>query len=64
MSPLRTFHYHLYISHEAMDDTQGLCNSYPSLFLRQSIQSLKDALYLALPQQLSSELLCDTFSDR
>jgi hypothetical protein len=64
MSLLRTFHHHLYTFHEAMDNTQGLGNSYPSLFLRQSIQSLNHALYLALPQQLSSELLCATFSDR
>src|SRR6266478_1872978 len=53
-----TFHDHLYASHKTMDDTQGLCNSHPSLFPGQSIQSLEDGLYLAFPKQLSCELPC------
>jgi hypothetical protein len=48
--PLRTFHNRLYTTHKAVDYTQGLCDSYPSLVLGQSIQSLEDGLYLALPQ--------------
>ena len=40
-----------------MDHTQGLRNSHPSLILSQSIQSLEDSLYLALPQQLLREFL-------
>ena len=45
-----------------MDYTQGLCNSYPSLVLGQSIQSLENGLYLALPQQFLCELLYDRSS--
>jgi hypothetical protein len=48
--PFRTFHNRLYATHKAVDYTQGLCNSYSSLLLGQSIQSLENSLYLALPQ--------------
>jgi hypothetical protein len=41
-----------------MDHTQGLRNGHPSFILSQSIQSLEDSLYLALPQQLLREFLC------
>jgi hypothetical protein len=47
---LLTFHYYFDIAHKTVDDTQCLCNSHPSLILGQSIQSLEDRLYLALPQ--------------
>jgi hypothetical protein len=47
---LRTFHDYLNIAHKTMDDTQGLRHSHPSLVLGQSIQSLENGLYLALPQ--------------
>ena len=46
-----------------MDDTQGLCNGHPGLFLGQSIQSLEDRLYLAFPQYLPCEFLCDALSN-
>ena len=59
---LRTFHNHLYIAHETMNDTQGLCNSHPRLILGQSIQSLENCFDLALAQQLLRKLLCGTLS--
>ena len=48
MQGFRTFHNYPYITHKAMDNTQGLRNRHPSLVLGQSIQSLKYGLYLAL----------------
>jgi len=45
-----------------MNHTQRLCSSHLGLFLRQSIQSLENRLYLALPQKFLRELLCDTLS--
>ena len=48
-----------------MDQTQGLRNGHPSLILSQSIQSLEDSLYLALPQQLLRKFPCRlTLSNR
>ena len=49
MQGFRTFHNYLYITHKAMDNTQGLHNRHPSLVLGQSIQSLKYGLYLVVP---------------
>jgi hypothetical protein len=60
MKAFRTFHNHLHISDKTMDHTQGLRNNHPSLILGQSIQSLEDPLYLALPQQLLREFYCGT----
>jgi hypothetical protein len=60
----RTFHNCLHTTNKTVDHTQGLGPSDPSLFLRQSIQSLQNRLYLALPQQLLSKLLWGTLSDR
>jgi hypothetical protein len=47
-----------------MDDTQDLGNSRQSFVLRQPIQSVECALYLAFPfpHQLLHEFLCDTLS--
>ena len=44
-----------------MDDTQSLCNSRQSFFLRQPIQSLEGSLCLVVPfpPQLLHEFLCD-----
>ena len=53
----RTFQNCLYITHQTMNHTQCLCNSYASLVLGQSIQSLESGLDLALPQQLLCEFL-------
>ena len=50
-----TFDNCLHVSDETMYDTQCLCNSHPSLVLGQSIQSLENCLYLALPEQLFGE---------
>ena len=58
MQAFRTFHNYFHVTDETMDHTQGLRNSDPSLILRQPIQSLKDSLYLALPQQLLCEFHC------
>ena len=58
MRAFHTFHNHLHTTHKTIHHTQGLCPSHPSLLLRQSIQSLEDGLYLALPQQLLREFLC------
>src|SRR5258708_31847693 len=63
MWPLRTFHDYLDTTHETMHDTQGLRNSHPSFILSQSIQSLENILYLALPQQHSCEFHGGTLSD-
>ena len=49
MQGFRTFHNYFYITHKAMDHTQGLHNRHPSLVLGQSIQSLKYGLYLVVP---------------
>jgi hypothetical protein len=53
----RTFQNRLHVTHKTMNHTQCLCNSYSSLVLRQSIQSLKDRLDFALPQQFFCEFL-------
>jgi hypothetical protein len=46
-----------------MDSTEGLCNSRPSLVLGQSIQPLKNSLYIALlEEQFLCELHCGTLS--
>jgi hypothetical protein len=58
MQAFRTFHNYLHVADQTMDHTQGLCYSHPSLLLRQSIQSLKDSLYLALSQQLLCKFHC------
>ena len=62
MLAFRTFHNYLHITYKAVDDTQGLCNSHPSLVLGQSIQSLQNRLYLALPQKLLRKFLCGILS--
>jgi hypothetical protein len=45
-----------------MDYTQGLCNRDLSLVLGQSIQFMEYTLYLAFPQELLRELLCEIVS--
>ena len=42
-----------------MNDSQGLRHGHPGLFLRESVQSLKYRLNLAISQQLLCELLCE-----
>ena len=59
MQALQTFHNDLNIADKTMDHTQGLRNGDPSFVLRQPIQSLKNSLYLALPQQLLREFFCE-----
>ena len=54
----RTFHNYLHIPDKTMDHTQCLRNDHPSFILGQSIQSLEDPLYLALPQQLLRKFYC------
>jgi len=51
-------------AHKTVDDTQCLCNGHPSLILGQSIRSLEDRLYLALPQYFFDELLCGSLSHK
>jgi hypothetical protein len=58
----RTFDNCIHVSNETMDDTRGLCSGHPSLLLGQSIQSLENCLYLALPKQLFGEFLYGTLS--
>ena len=64
MQSLPTFHNYPHITHKAMDHTQRLCNSHPSLLLGQSIQSHQHGLDLTFPQQLFRELLYGTLSHR
>jgi hypothetical protein len=62
MQALRTFHDYPHITHKAMDHTQRLRDSHPSLLLGQSIQSHQHGLNLTLPQQLFGELHYSTLS--
>ena len=62
MQSFRTFPDCCHTTRNAIDHTQGLGTSHPRLFLGQSIQSLQDSLYLALPQQLQRKFLCGTLS--
>ena len=57
MEAVPTFHNYPHIAHKAMDNTQRLSDSHPSLLLGQSIQSHQHGLNLTLPQQLFRELL-------
>ena len=63
MQVWRTFDNRLHVSNETMDDTQSLYNGHPGLVLGQSIQSLENCLYLALPKQLFGEFFYGTLSD-
>ena len=60
--PFLTFHNCLDTTHKTIDYTQGLGTGHTSLFLGQSIQSLQNRLYVALPQQFLREFLCSTLS--
>jgi hypothetical protein len=64
MQALLTFHNHPHITHKAMDNTQRLCGSHPSLILGQPIQSRQHGLNITLPQQFFGELLYSTLSPR
>lgn len=59
---LRTVHHYSHIIDKAMYHAQCLGNGHQSLFLSQSIQSLKYSLNLALSQQFLCKLLCGLLS--
>jgi hypothetical protein len=62
MQAFRTFHNHLHITHKTVDHTQCLYSSHPCLVLTQSVQSLEYGLYLAVPEEVLRDFLCDTLS--
>lgn len=59
---LRTVHHNSRIINETMYHAQCLGNGHQSLFLGQSVQSLKHSLDIALSQQFLCKLLCRTLS--
>src|SRR6266852_1483349 len=62
MEVWRTSHNHLHILRKTVDHTQGLRSHRQTLVLSQSIQSLKESLYLVLPPQHLHEFLCNTLN--